>query len=189
MQREGLAQVVLSLCDRTGNWPRYYTEAGGYEVVSVDLTRGGDVRHLEERADLRGRVRGILAAPPCTCFCRSGCHVKRTPEQMSEALAVVDACLRAVAIYRPAWWALENPPGKLSKYLGPHAFEFQPWQFGDAYSKRTLLWGSFTAPTPGPVVDPTRRIDQMYSGQQEKAKGLRSATPLGFARAFYNANP
>jgi hypothetical protein len=39
-------QLILSLCDRTGNWSGPYEE-DGYEVVRVDLEHGQDVRLLE----------------------------------------------------------------------------------------------------------------------------------------------
>ena len=67
---------------------------------------------------------------------------------MLDGLAVVDACLRAVAVYRPTWWALENPIGRLKDYLGDPAFRFDPCDFGDPWTKRTWLWGHFTPPTP-----------------------------------------
>jgi hypothetical protein len=61
-------QLILSLCDRTGNWSRPYEE-DGYDVIRVDLEDGQDVRLLE----LPNRpVHGILAAPPCTVFAGSG---------------------------------------------------------------------------------------------------------------------
>jgi hypothetical protein len=36
-------QLILSLCDRTGNWSRPYEE-DGYDVIRVDLEDGQDVR-------------------------------------------------------------------------------------------------------------------------------------------------
>lgn len=180
-------RTILSLCDYTGNWSRPYEEAG-YRVVRVDLKNGGDVRLLE----FPGQIHGILAAPPCTMFASSGARWTRTDEQMIEALSVVDACLRAVAVCRPAWWALENPVGKLSRYLGPPAMRFDPWQFGrmtgDAYTKRTCLWGQFTPP----VWDSTQPKEGSRMHRlppSEKRAELRSATPLGFAYAFKEANP
>lgn len=106
-------RVILSLCDLTGNWSEPYRLAG-CDVRCVDLATGQDVRLLE----YPGTVHGILAAPPCTMFASSGARWVRTREQMLEALSVVDACLRLVAVCNPAWWVLENPVGKLRRYLG-----------------------------------------------------------------------
>ena len=179
--------VILSLCDLTGNWPHPYEEAG-YKVIRVDLSEGSDVRLLPFIDD---PIHGILAAPPCTKFCRLGqTRGGRSPAEMCEALAVVDACLRAVAIYRPKWWALENPPGKLTRYLGPPQFKFQPCDFGAPWTKLTYLWGNFTPPSwrTTPDVKPCLPtvIDRTRSTVDDAA---RSATPMGFANAFFGANP
>ena len=112
----------MDLCGGTGAWSQPYRDAG-YEVQLVTLP-GPDVRDL---LYLDRPVLGILCSPPCTVFAASGARWKRTEAEMREALAVVDACLRAVVIYRPAWWALENPVGKLRKYLGPPSLIFNPW--------------------------------------------------------------
>ena len=76
----------------------------------------------------------ILAAPPCDHLAGSGARwwAEKGEGALLEALAVVDACLRAVAIYRPRVWALENPSGRLSRYLGPPVGTFNPCG----------LWGS-----------------------------------------------
>lgn len=189
--RKGL---ILSLCDETGNWPRPYAEAG-YEVRLVDLKHGQDVRLLELPA---GPVHGILAAPPCTVFSRAGQRWERSEQDMKEALAIVDACLRVVLMTRPTWWALENPAGTLYRWLGPPVFRFNPWEYGDPYTKLTCLWGNFVPPLPlfhsQSAVEPVRVCSQgswiqKLGGKSEKTKRLRSATPMGFARAFMEANP
>ncbi len=182
--------TILSLCDFTGEWSRPYEEAG-YHVVRVDLKHGQDVRlfrHLGER------VHGILAAPPCDHFALSGARwwEGKGEPAILEGLAIVDACLRAVAIYRPEWWALENPVGRLRRWLGAPAWSFNPCDFGDPYTKRTCLWGHFTPPMP--LYAPTARLacaptlgskmHRMWSRQ----KAEKSETPKGFARAFFEAN-
>lgn len=191
-------KIVLSLCDYSGNWPRFYREAG-YDVRTVDLKREGDVRWIKF---IGARVHGILAAPPCTAFAGSGAQYWKAKDQDGrtlENLALVDACLRAVAIYRPAWWALENPVGRLRDWLGPPRLMFHPCDYGgygdetDAYTKKTLIWGEFAAP-PLRRVEPVKVCDQgswvqKLGGKSERTKELRSVTPLGFARAFFGANP
>lgn len=174
---------IVSLCDRTGNWPHFYRLAG-YEVITLDLANGADVRLLE-RID---GVRGVMAAPPCTYFAASGARWKRTPEQMLEALSVVDACLRFIVSVRPAWWALENPVGKLSRYLGPPRMYFDPCDYGDPYTKRTALWGDFKVPRKTPVA-PTEGSKMHRLPPTPDRAIKRSVTPLGFARAFFEANP
>lgn len=159
-----------------------------------DLKNGHDVRLLE-RFD--GNVYGILAAPVCTVFASSGARWMRTDDDMREGLALVDACLRAVVVYRRTlkFWALENPIGKLSRYLGEPRMRFNPCDFGDPYTKRTCLWGDFVIPAPLFVT--TEAVAPMngsqmwarYGGKSERTKEARSMTPLGFARAFFDANP
>jgi hypothetical protein len=183
--------LILSLCDHTGNWSRPYEEAG-YQVIRVDLADGRDVRLLEPPDE---PVRGILAAPPCDHFALSGARwwAGKGQTAVIEGLALVDACLRLVAVCRPEWWALENPVGRLRRFLGPPAWSFQPCQFGDPWTKKTCLWGHFTPPTPllsaqaRKAVVPTMGSRMHRMGSQQKAE--RSETPMGFARAFFEANP
>lgn len=184
-------QVVLSLCDYSGEWPRPYREAG-YEVVQVDLDHGADVRSLA----YPGRVHGILAAPPCTHLAGSGARwwVEKGEGALLSALAVADACLRLVALCRPKWWALENPVGRLRTYYGPPDFTFDPCDYGDPYTKRTHLWGSFTPPSPLFVgaltaVEPTEGSKMHKLPPSEDRARLRSMTPRGFAEAFFRCNP
>lgn len=174
-------RIILDLCGGTGAWSRPYAEAG-YDVRNMTLPT--DVRLVE----YVGKVHGILAAPPCTVFANSGARWPRTKEQVLEALSVVDACLRLVLLCRPVWWALENPVGKLRRWLGPPQLIFNPCDYGDSYRKKTLLWGAFTAPTRAPVTPVAKSpIHHMPPGPRRAE--LRSITPPGFARAFFRANP
>ena len=183
---------ILSLCDYSGTWSQPYEEAG-YDVIRIDIqTDGRDVRLLK-RMD---NVHGILAAPPCTCFAPSGARWKRSDDDMREALSVVDACIRLIWACRPVWWALENPVGKLVRYLGRPRMYFQPCDYGDPYTKRTCLWGSFTPPLPLLVgriqaVTPTEgsKMWAKYGGKSMATKNIRSETPKGFAKAFFSVNP
>lgn len=144
-------------------------------------------------------VHGILAAPPCTDLAVSGVRywAAKGEQALLAALAVADACLRIVTVCRLAgalaWWALENPVGRLRHYYGPPRLTFNPCDFGDAYTKRTLLWGEFTLPQKTPV-EPVRVCSQgswiqKLGGKSARTKMLRSMTPAGFARAFFEANP
>ena len=183
---------IISLCDYSGTWSAPY-ELAGYEVKRIDLQKDGkDVRLLMREED----VHGILAAPPCTCFASSGAWVKRSNEDMLEALSVVDACIRIAYACNPVWWALENPVGTLVRYLGKPKMYFNPCDFGDPWTKRTCLWGSFTPPLPlflghcrsvKPVLcnSPIMRL----GGKSLKTKNARSKTPEGFAIAFFDVNP
>ena len=178
-------RVILDLCAGSGAWSEPYL-AAGYDVRRFDLSSGSDVRLLE----YVGPVHGILAAPPCTHFASSGARwwAEKGEEALLEGMAVVDACLRFVVLCRPTWWALENPIGRLRHYLGLPALAFDPCDFGDPYTKRTLLWGQFKQPEKMPVepMDGSR----MHVMSQSADRALkRSITPPGFAKAFFEANP
>lgn len=195
-------KIILSLCDYSGNWSHYYRTAG-YDVRLVDLKHGSDVR-LYPYIDKP--VYGILAAPPCTAFTVSGAQYWQAKDEDGttlDALALVDACLRMVAIYQPIFWALENPVGRLSRWIGKPKMYFNPCDFGgyvdgmDAYTKKTGLWGKFNKPKPNPVEpefviakngDRYSKIHWFTGGKTERTKEIRSVTPLGFAKAFFEAN-
>ncbi len=128
--------------------------------------------------------------PPCTHLASSGARwwEGKGPQALLDSLALVDACLRIITVHRPLWWALENPIGRLTRYLGEPRLSFDPSDYGDPYTKRTLLWGEFKSPAKRPVeaVDGSRM--HRLSPSPERA-ALRSVTPAGFARAFFEANP
>jgi hypothetical protein len=191
MQRP-LVRTILSLCDYSGTWSAPYEQAG-YDVMRVDLQHGQDVRLLP----FPGPVHGILAAPPCRVFCRPGARLWEQwgNSELCDGLALVDACLRFVALCRPEWWALENPPGRLDKFLGPPAFDFHPCDFGDPWTKHTYLWGRFTPPVRVPV-EPEPMPEHLPPGRRDRtsrmsssARNERAQTPPGFAKAFFEANP
>lgn len=117
----------------------------------------------------------------------------------AEALAVVDACLDIIDYHAGrnlTFWAMENPVGRLRRLradrLGDVGLIFDPCDYGDPYTKKTLVWGHFNEPAPHPV-EPVRVCSQgswlqKLGGKSERTKRLRSTTPPGFARAFFEAN-
>jgi len=183
-------KTILSLCDLTGTWPRPYAE-DGYDVICFDIQHdpSQDVRLL--RVDDLPPIHGVLAAPPCTHFSSSGaCWWKQKGEAaLLEGLAVVDACLRIIVAVKPQWWCLENPVGRLRHFLGAPAMAFQPCDYGDSYTKKTLLWGDFNTDLPKTPVLAVEGSKMHRLPPGPERANLRSATPLGFARAFKEANP
>jgi hypothetical protein len=178
--------TVLSLCDYTGNWSKPYRDAG-YDVRQIDLQHGDDVRLFEA---LPYPVRGILAAPPCTEFARSGAQWWQGKGQkpLLEGLALVDACCRIILMHRPQWWVIENPIGRLKQWLGEPSYIFNPADYGEPYTKRTCLWGRFNAPYKTPVEATEGSKTHVFPDSKNRGT-LRSATPVGFAKAFFEANP
>ncbi len=101
--------------------------------------------------------------------------------------------------------------GLLKRFLGKPVFEFDPYDFGDTYQKRTHLWGWFSEPRKKPVKltakqkalhktnsQPppkymkfdrlkTKEIHPEYFGKLTRTE-RRAITPQGFANAFFKAN-
>jgi hypothetical protein len=186
-------RIVLDLCGGTGAWSKPYAEAG-YDVRNITLPDYDVCTYIPPAG-----VHGILAAPPCTEFSLA----KTTaPRDFKKGLQTIDACFRIVWRCKRdgklAWWALENPyPSMLSKFLGPPRSSFQPFDFGDPWTKRTGLWGDFQPPGKWNrkrpeyhMVGGDPRSDRlpsltMHHGQRAR---LRAITPPGFAKAFFEAN-
>jgi hypothetical protein len=136
-------KIILDLCGGTGSWSRPYKDAG-YDVRLITLP-DQDVRYYHPPK----HVYGILAAPPCTDFCISGVRwwaEKDRTKGLLEALSVVAACLRIIEKAKPHFWALENPVGRLPRYIGEYKYTFQPYEYGDPWTKRTCIWGDHNIP-------------------------------------------
>lgn len=204
-----MSLLVLSLCDYSGVWSQPFADAGN-RVIRVDVqhppgesdwsnnvqTVGVDI----SRFDIAFTPDIVLAAPPCTCFCRPGARWwKRQDEsgQTAKDIATFRACLRLCRKAR-LYWALENPPGRhrqLIPELGLPSWQFQPFEFGDPWQKQTYIWGTAARPMATKIVQPppTRRTPNgkkqgRISFMSGSAKNERSETPQGFAKAFYEAN-
>ncbi|MDP4117646.1 MAG: hypothetical protein Q8873_00435 [Bacillota bacterium] len=137
-------------------------------------------------------VYGILAAPPCTDFSGSGARWwagKDIDGSTIKSMGVVIRCLTIIAASNSVFWAFENPVGRLRRWMGNPALIFNPCDYGDTYTKKTLLWGNFNMPKKNPV-EPTEgsKLWRCYGGKSEHTKMMRSITPPGFAQAFFKAN-
>lgn len=133
-----MKKIILDLCGGTGSWSKPYQNAG-YDVRLVTWP-DQDVRSYAPPS----HVYGILAAPPCTEFSIAKNH--KLPRDYKKGMEVVDACMEIIKKANPVFWALENPIGMLSKFIGKPVYSFQPWWFGDGWTKRTMLWGNFNLP-------------------------------------------
>jgi hypothetical protein len=208
-------KVVLSLFDLSGEWSKPWAEAG-YQVYQFDIQDEstytdpetgeekmfGDVNNfsVEFFNDMFGSFDGndvyaILAACPCTDFASSGARhfaAKDASGQTVDSVELVHQTLRTIEYFRPQVWAIENPVGRIEKLTGlpPWRLSFNPNQFGDPYTKRTLLWGRFNADLPVAPVEPTEgsKMHKLYGGKSQATKNARSVTPEGFAYAFFQAN-
>ena len=134
-------KIILDLCGGTGSWSNFYKE-NGYDVRVITLP-DYNVLNYEPPEN----VYGILAAPPCTMFSivRNDKTAKK-PRGLKGGMEIVNACLRIIHSclydnYRVGqglkFWALENPAsGYLKRFLGKPAMIFEPYEYGDPYTKK-----------------------------------------------------
>jgi len=210
-------KIILDLCGGTGSWSKPYKDAG-YDVRNITLP-DYDVRTYKPPEN----VYGILAAPPCTMFSFARTKAKK-PRDLKEGFEIIRACLNIIwscmeikqdtrkKTLPLKFWALENPyHGFLSRFLGKPALMFDPYEYGDAYQKKTALWGYFNKPKKKPVkmskTMKERAKTNSYLRQRFtkfdylKSKEIhpeafgrltrqerRAITPAGFAKAFFEAN-
>lgn len=201
-------KIILDLCGGTGSWSRPW-ELAGYDVRVITLP-DYDVRDYTPPEN----VYGILAAPPCTEFSVLNCKAEARERDEAAGMEIVNACLRIIEKCKPVWWALENPRGYLRKYLGNPRLTFQPWEYGDPWTKATDIWGAFAVPPKVyaewehvmhklPLYTRKGRDKPNFAFLHKSAWGgvqqlhfctpatdaeFRAMTPPAFAWAFYRAN-
>jgi hypothetical protein len=201
--------VVVSLCDVTGNMVRPWAEAG-YQCICVDIQHS--IRRDRQEGNILftwGDVRSwwpstfedvvaVFAFPPCTHLAVSGARdfARKGLRHFIDALDLVESC-RRMCEASGARWMIENPVGRLSTAWRKPDFSFNPCDYAgylpkpssDAYTKRTCLWtgGGFVMPDPRPV-DPVLGSKMLRLGPSADRANLRSETPMGFARAVFEAN-
>lgn len=186
--------LVLSLFDVTGNMVQPWAEAG-YETLCIDQQRDGtDIRSwLPPRCDYRI----VFAFPPCTDQAVSGARWFRDKglAGLASAIELVERA-RDICEWSGAPWMIENPVSVMSSYWRKpdatfHPCDFTEYEPRDNYTKRTCLWfgNGFVMPAPrrdAGLGEPDDRIHKAVPGADRA--NFRSATPLGFARAVFQAN-
>jgi hypothetical protein len=107
-----------------------------------------------------------------------------------DGLMLFNAC-EVVADWSGAPYLLENPVGAISTHHRKPDYYFQPWFWGDLYTKKTGLWtgNGFVMPEVDYIIQPkgvTAKIHLASPG--EGRADVRSETPAGFAKAVFLAN-
>lgn len=194
------SKVILDLCGGTGSWSLPYRKAG-YDVRVITLPTHDIMEYKPP-----DKVYGILAAPPCTHLSLARTTAK-TPRDLRGAMELVNRCLHIIYAARYEgtlkFWALENPLGILRQFLGKPPLTWEPFEYGDPYTKKTDLWGYYNLPKRKPVelIDQQMRdcsinnrilpeLPKEYAAicPEGKQAARRAMTPKGFATAFYKAN-
>jgi hypothetical protein len=224
-------KLILSLYDYTGAWAKPYIDAG-YAVQLWDKKVEGCILEnfswlcsiIEECIENGMELYGVLAAPPCDDAAVSGSRWwKGKDAALGEIIDEYDnyrdpwnsvdytkaftlIVLHLINLYPPKFWVIENPVGRLEALvpeLKPfRKMLFNPCDYGDPYTKKTILWGNFNSNLPRNPVEPeyvtyTKKNGKITrfaphfgrtGGKSAKTKTIRSTTPRGFANAFFQAN-
>ncbi|HET6249668.1 MAG TPA: hypothetical protein VFE47_18410 [Tepidisphaeraceae bacterium] len=206
-----MEEVVISLCDLTGNMVVPWA-AAGYQCYCVDLRHPPGIGHdgniVKVNADIHEcasrwmpigrRVRIAFGFPPCTHTAVSGAKwfQSKGPARAAESFALiarVDQLLRW--FHCPFMW--EQPVATTSTYCGKPAYTFDPHDYAgylddpspEAYTKQTCLWtgNGFVMPERKSV-EPVLGSKMHRIAPSEDRAHVRSATPRGFAEAVFQSN-
>lgn len=199
-------KIVISGFDKTGNMVKPWAEAG-YLCYAIDMQhtkreeRIGNIIYV--RANMldwlppHGDIAAAFFFPPCTDVAVSGAKHFRD-KGLGALIRALECFKRSVdlAEMMKAPYQIENPVSTVSSYWRKPDFIFHPHQFtqlcaDDNYTKTTCLWtgNGFVMPESCPdytLGKPDDRIHKAAPGPERA--NFRSATPMGFARAVFNAN-
>ena len=197
---------MYDLFGGTGAWSQFYRQDPDYQVIVVDpLAKASgslrmSVQEFLHNIYLYPKAHGVLAAPPCQNFAASNRkHWSKIPQrELDKSINNVRAALAVIKIMKPKWWALENPVGRIHKLVpevGVKRLMFDPYEFAEyhnpstnRYCKRTIIWGEFTRPKKKPIPPVGESPIHHYRGPRKMRSLVRSITPSGFARAYYEVN-
>jgi hypothetical protein len=145
----------------------------------------------------RSKLAFVAAFPPCDHLAVSGARwfagkgLRKLAVSVEMFATAAEFCEWAGAPYM-----LENPVSNISSHWRKSDHTFSPHYFtgynlDDNYTKKTCLWagGGFVMPEESRAEGlsaPDDRIHKCPPGPERH--NIRSATPLGFARAVFEAN-
>lgn len=206
--------VAIFLFDVSGNMAKPWLDAC-YDCYIVDIQHpvaydtGGITQEgnlYKVHADLtrpwlcpvdRNRIAFIFAFPPCDHLAVSGARwFKGKGLRRLEVSIAMFATAAEFCEWSQAPYGIENPVSNISSHWRKPDYYFHPYEYTgfceeDNYTKKTCLWcgGGFVMPEPK-MVDglgkPDDRIHKCSPGPDRH--NIRSATPIGFARAVFEAN-
>jgi hypothetical protein len=182
----------------------------GYDCYCVDIQHrpgevrldnitfvGADIRDWRPPRQVVNRVAFISSFSPCDDAACSGARWFRGKGPYALARSIE---LFAIGRDWIEWFGApgfcEHPRSTISTYYRPADYKFSPFEFtalepADNYTKETWIWGynGFVMPRPeqdSSLPPPDDRIHKCPPGPERK--NFRSATPMGFARATFQAN-
>lgn len=204
--------AVISLCDRTGNMVKPWAEAG-HECWCFDMQhsirkprREGNINYVwadirTVRRPVSGPIAIVFGFFPCTHVTNSDARdfLTKGGGLLRDTIELHDAC-KLIGEWSGAPYCIENPVGVLSSipHIGKpqhyfHPADYTAFELGDHYTKKTGLWtgNGFVMPPKAvaPQLADTKPDDRIHKATPSDDRGdIRSVTPMGFARAVFQAN-
>lgn len=145
----------------------------------------------------RSRIAFVAAFPPCDHLAVSGARwfrgkgLRRLETSIAMFATAAEFCEWAGAPY-----LIENPVSNISSHWRKpdnsfHPHHFTGWARQDNYTKKTCLWtgNGFVMPEryeADGMAEPDDRIHKCPPSSERH--NIRSATPVGFAKAVFEAN-
>lgn len=168
---------VLVACEYSGA-VRDAFRGQGCTAFSCDILESEEPgphfqRDVREVLDLGWDI--LVAHPPCTHLASSGAQYWPAKQADGRQREAIDFFL-ALASAKIPYIALENPVGILGTVYRKADQIIQPWQFGDAFNKKTCLWLKNLPPlTPTNIVTPTHNWgSNSYRSGSRKLSSLPS---------------
>lgn len=213
-----MAKILLSFFDYTENWCSEYKNDADWQVYAFDIKKGKDImdfnpaqfisEYLHSPCKYSMPEIGLLFAMPCTDYALSGARHFKLKDQdgrTAKSQILVTKMQEIIDWFEKAgllkFFAIENPMSrihKLNTWMGQPTLKFNPCDYAgyddeperSRYNKQTWLWGKFQIPEKKRL-EPIEKHNPGWKnlgGKSERTKELRSITPLGFSKAFYQFN-
>jgi hypothetical protein len=185
---------------KVGMW--FYPSGLGHQAAAIAALVGDGVEM-------------VFGFPECTDLTVAGArHWERKRAEnhlfQDNAMALCDL-VRIVGEVLDCKWGFENPVGALSTIYRKPDFTFHPCDYAgyleegdehpvypdiyhgrDRYNKKTCIWFGGGADIPRKLrIEPLHRDNPGWrkcGGNSKQTKNIRSATPRGFAKAWFIAN-
>lgn len=181
----------------------------GYQCYCVDIDQDVEPEDRQQHenieyveADLhkylppKAEYKAVFAFPPCTNVAVSGARWFKDKglNGLASAAKNFERARQIIEWAEPDFWMIENPVSTMSTYWREPDHTFHPYEYDgyteedNRYKKTTCLWTSdtFRKPETDAVEDFDDRIHKMPPSEDRGR--MRSKTPLGFARAVFQAH-
>lgn len=209
-----MTKTMVSLFDLTGKMAQPWLE-NGYDCYIVDILHPAGVTQMPSKAGegtmfmigadlmfgtpdfLPKHPTYVAAFPPCDSLSVSGARWFKGKGLRALADSIhMFATAAEYAEASGAPYSIENPVSTISTYWRKPDHTFHPYEYNDyhgcdTYTKKTCLWtgNGFVMPPksyPDDLIPDNKYIHHQSPGDERKH--IRSATPLGFAKAVYEYN-